>query len=76
MPLLLLLPKLPMNRAFKLPSIGTQYTNSLKPYGLDSKILGTSSVYTLILCNDMKEALVLVKVHNDEAYIHDSKATI
>ena len=76
MPLLPLLPKLLMNKAFKPPSIGTQYTNSLELYELDSKILGTSSVYTSILCSNTEEVLVLMKVHIDKAYTHNSKAAI
>ena len=76
MPLLPLLPKLLINKAFKPLSIGTQYTNSLELYELDSKILGTSSVYTSILCSNTEEVLVLMKVHIDKAYTHNSKAAI
>ena len=76
MPLRLHLPKLHMNKAFKQPSIGTQSISGLEPYELDLKILSTSTAYTSIPCSDTAEDLALAKVPTDEAYIHDSKATI
>ena len=74
--LLLHLSRLHINKAFKPPFIGTQSLSSSELYELDSKTLDTSSVYILILSSDMKKAPVLVKVHNDKAYIHTCETTI
>ena len=75
-PLLLHQTNLHAVKVFKPPSIGTQSISGLEPYDLDQKILGTSSVYTMILCSNTAEGLATVKVHNDEAYTLGSKVII
>ena len=76
MPLLLHRIRLHVARAFKPQSIGTQSTNTSVLFGLDSKILGTSSVHTLILWDGTAKGLATVQAHYDKAYILGSETTI